>query len=272
MNGTFDPLFDLRSWFDPTLSVAGLFDTDLVDDSGPVTITASGALVAQAASMSGAAVSGSTATGALSAQAATVDGTAASGSTASGALAAQAAEVDGTAVSGSTASGALAAQAAEVDGTAVSESQATGALVAQSASVAGTAASESVATGALEAQAATLAGTASASDAPIVTGGAHYAGGILDLIAEGDRQRSRALSEIREEEREARRIIERIVDEASDLAESQRIDKEEALIRELEAANLKYRVWYAAILADELERERLRREDDAADVEMMLLM
>jgi len=108
----------------------------------PAGIVISGALVAQAATVAGTVVDGSTLTGALSAQAATVDGTAVvsdAGIISSGSLHAQAATVSGTLVSGSTVSGALSSQASAITGVVVGGSTLSGALLAQASQAAGAA-------------------------------------------------------------------------------------------------------------------------------------
>lgn len=113
--------------------------------------TGTGALVAQAADVTGSGTSSSTGTGALAAQAAAIDGEGIGGdvSTGTGALTAQAAVVDGSGTSSSSGTGALSAQAADVAGTGTSSSTGTGLLTAQAATVVGSGTSQSAGAGAL---------------------------------------------------------------------------------------------------------------------------
>jgi hypothetical protein len=106
----------------------------------PAGIVISGALVAQAATVAGTVVDGSTLTGALSAQASAASGAVVvsdAGITSSGSLVAQASSASGTVVGGSTISGALASQSSTASGVVVGGSTLSGALAAQAAQVSG---------------------------------------------------------------------------------------------------------------------------------------
>lgn len=120
-----------------------------------------------------------TSTGALVADAATISGAAAHQHATSGALTAGAATIAGTAAHSAlhTTSGALSAGSATIAGTAVHPHTATGALASQAATIAGTAAHATLhaTSGALSADAASIAGTATHA----VPGGAHPTDGAL---------------------------------------------------------------------------------------------
>jgi hypothetical protein len=140
-----------------------------VDGAGESSSTGTGTVTAQASAIDGAGVSGSTGTGALSAQAADVTGEGTVGTpaiTGTGTLAAAAADVEGAGVSLSAGSGALDVDAASVDGAGASTSIGTGTLAAQASAVDGAGVSESTGMGELVAQAAQVSG----SEAETITG------------------------------------------------------------------------------------------------------
>ncbi len=137
---------------------------------GPATITGTGALQADAATIAGTAEREHTATGALAAQAATIAGTAERAVKGTGALAAQAATVAGTAERAVTGTGALAAAAATIAGTAERVITGTGALASAAATVEGTAERSVIGTGALSSQDATIAGTGAVGDVIVGSG------------------------------------------------------------------------------------------------------
>jgi len=151
---------------------------------GPATITGTGALQADAATIAGTAERQHTATGALAAQAATIAGTAERTVTGTGALSASASTVAGTAERVIKGTGALAAAASTVAGTAERSVTGTGALSSAAASIAGTALRTITGTGALSSQSATIVGTGQVGNVIAGTGALQAAASTIDGTAE----------------------------------------------------------------------------------------
>lgn len=153
--------------------------------------TTTGALSAQAATISGSALHPHTSAGALSSQASTISGAAAHQHAASGALAAQDAAIAGSAARSAGAvshdtSGALAADAATISGTALHPHTTTGILSAQASTISGQAAHEHATSGALASGAATISGDAThTAPGSFATSGALQAG---DAAISGEAQ------------------------------------------------------------------------------------